>query len=659
MEQENEQKIYSLDIETKNRFTEFGETCPWQGEIMGLGLAWGGDLETESAFYFAGDVDEVLKWLHESQVPVIAYNALFEISWLNYYYPEYKINWLGDAALYAIALDNSANTFNLKDASGRLVNYEPYEQEYQYYCVENFKVAPSKWGKCIPMLPPEMLSKYCRHDCTATWLIWERGARELKINVIMEFFMAEVYMTSEAYLKGTLINRESASERFNHYQGLFKGAGDEFMNHPELQPHIEIALKHKYEAKIAKDLAKSKTGKIRPMPFENWLEKNPFNPGSDDQLREVFKSQKLFYNEHTGIFNFPELTAGGVASMSEDYIQLYGVGGEILSNAKTNKTRANKFRQITNDSVHDNRCHFDINLCSVCSTRVSSNGLNIVATTLDSDIGDCFVADEGWSFVLTDFFALEPSVAAILTDDKLLRYCAFSGEGIKPFYKDSILHIDDTYLCFLSITKRWKEEIMDQLDPNEWLANPEAVKKKFKKIRQAGKKLVLMTGYGSGIEKVCSSIFKELGINIPLNEGRELINTLWTAFPDMYRFICRLKAAANIGAPIPTWLGFPIATNQHVVHCIYNYRCQTEAAHVMKHMIWQMWQRKQDWWIPAIADIHDASCFLVHTERIPEFKLILQDALKDLNASLEPFTKGIKFRISVHTGKTLREAKEG
>ena len=651
--------VYAIDIETKSRFTGEGETCPWLGSIVGIGLAWGDDIESQSCYYLPEEFDTILSFLSSGQTSLIAYNALFEVSWLTYYYPEYKLNWVGDAALFAIALDNSASSFGLKDASGRLVNYEPYEQEYQFYCVENFNVAPSKWGKAIPRMPYEQISRYCRHDCVATWMIWERGCKELAIDIIMDFFMAEVHMTAEAYTKGTLTDTHKAQGLYDKYLGKFKGAGEEFMQHPELLPHVVKAQQDKYEKKLAADLAKSKTGRVRPPTFEKWSERNPFNPGSDDQLRAVFKSQKLFWNEVQEIFEFPSLTEGGVASMSEDYIHFYGTGGEILSNAKTNKTKAGKLANIIKDSTYDSRCHFNINLCSVCSTRVSSNGLNIVATGLDEDIGECFIADEGWSFVLVDFASLEPVVSAILTDDKMLRYCAYFGEGIRPFWKDGLLNIDDTYLCYLSKTKRWGEQLRDEFNADDWLENPEAVKKKFKKMRQASKKIVLMTGYGSGIDKVCSSIYKDLAISIPQQEGRELINLLWSVFPDMWRFICRLKAAANTGQSIPTWLRFPIATNKNVIHCIYNYRCQTEAAHVMKQFIWQMWQRKHDWWIPSIVNIHDASCFLVQTSKLPEFNFLLQDALKDLNESLAPFTKGIKFRLSVHTGKTLREAKEG
>jgi hypothetical protein len=96
-----------------------------------------------------------------------------------------------------------------------------------------------------------------------------------------------------------------------------------------------------------------------------------------------------------------------------------------------------------------------------------------------------------------------------------------------------------------------------------------------------------------------------------------------------------------------------------MIHCVFNYRCQMEAAHVMKQMLLQVESRKRDWWIPAVPDIHDAAAFLVHTDKVPEFKLLLNESLSDLNDSLAPFTKGIKFRIETHVGKTLREAKEG
>lgn len=654
-----EPNVYVIDIETESVVDGFGCTIPWEGRIIGVGLCWGEDFEKETAYYSGEQISEIMKWLSESQVPLVAYNALFEVSWLSYHYEELSFNWYGDSALYAIALDNSASGFSLKDTAPRLVNYEPWEQEIQLYCVDTFKCAPSKWGKYIPKLPYDVLQEYCRKDCHATYLIWWRGCKELQIEYIMQFFMAEVMMTSEAFIAGTLINREKAKELLADYQHDVDQAVDKFLTHPELRPHIELVQKKKYEKECATRLEKSKTKKIKILPFEEWEKKHPFNPESDAQLREVFKSQKLFWNPNKLIYEFPAFTDGGLASLSADYIHLYGVGGEILAEAGENTSSINKLKHILEDSGHDSRCHFDINLCSVTSTRVSSNGLNIVATPLDTDIGDCFIADDGWSFVLFDFSQLEPSVAAVVTDDKMLKYCAYYGQGIRPFYKDGLLHVDDTYLSYLSKTRRWGEEVMDQFNFDEWMDNPEGVKKKFKKIRQAGKKFVLMTQYGSGIETICDSVLKELKINIPLQEGKQLINTMWAVFPDMYKYICTLKAQAECGAKIKTWLGFPIATNSSVIHCVFNYRAQTEAAHIMKQMIWQMWQRKQPWWKPAVPNIHDANIALVHTERVPEFKSILEDSLRDLNNSLEPFLKGFKFRIEIHVGQTLRQAKEG
>ena len=168
-----------------------------------------------------------------------------------------------------------------------------------------------------------------------------------------------------------------------------------------------------------------------------------------------------------------------------------------------------------------------------------------------------------------------------------------------------------------------------------------------------------MTQYGSGVATAVASIYKELGLKISVAEGHQLINTMWVVFPDLYRYICRLKNAAAQGKNLYTWLGFPITTNDRIMHCVFNYRAQTEAAHVMKQMLWQMWSRKADWWIPAVSNIHDAAGFLVQTAKVPEFDMLLNESLHDLNVNLAPFTKGIKFRIETHVGKNLREAKEG
>ena len=650
--------IYTIDIETRSYTTGDGETIPWMGEIVGIGLCWGETFDIHTAYYSGEGMAEIVHWLSTEQTPLVAYNTLFEKSWLDYHFPEYPLNLMGDAALYSIALDNSASSFNLKDSAIRLVNYEPYELEYKAYCVEQFKVKASDWGSKIPHMPYELISTYCRHDVLATYMIWQRGVAELQIDAIHEFFMAEVFLTSEAFIKGTLIDREKAIGLYYQYRDSYLSADKEFMAHPELAPFIEESNQKRYEKKCAQDLAKSKTGKVRPPAYETWIEKHPFKT-STAQLAEVFKAQKIFWNPSKLIHEWPELTEGGSPCLDSDHIHLYGTGGQILANAGMNKSKAYKLKHIVNGSDHDNRCHFDINLCSVRSTRVSSNGLNIVATPLGSDIGECFITDEGWSHVLTDFTQLEPSVAAILSGDPMLQYCAYHGAGHVPAWKDGVLHVDDTYLCLLSKTARWGDEIRAGFDPDQWMENPGAVKKKFYVLRQAGKKIFLMTQYGSGVATAVASIYKELGLKISVAEGHQLINTMWVVFPDLYRYICRLKNAAAQGKNLYTWLGFPITTNDRIMHCVFNYRAQTEAAHVMKQMLWQMWSRKADWWIPAVSNIHDAAGFLVQTAKVPEFDMLLNESLHDLNVNLAPFTKGIKFRIETHVGKNLREAKEG
>lgn len=663
-----QREITVIDIETQSitqgEFDEngvlkgYGCTVPWEGNIIGVGLCWGGDFETETAYYSGEQIAEIMEWLAADQVPLVAYNALFEVSWLSYHFEHLKFNWVGDSALTAIALDNSAASFSLKDTAVALVQYPNWEQEISNYCVREFKAAPSKWGKFIPWLPYEMLSDYCRKDCHSTYLIWQAGCEKLNIDHIHAFFLAEVLLTSQAYLLGTCVDMEKTQRLHDHYKHIVENVEERFISHPDLLPHIEVANRVRYERHLAQKLGRSKTGVIKPVDYSAWLAKEPFKC-SNPQLVEVFKSQKLFFNEERKCYMWPELTPGGAPCLDADHIHLYGVGGQILSEAGQFESKYNKLKHLGEDAQHDGRVHFDINLCSVRSTRVSSNGLNIVATPLDSDVGECFVADDGWSFVLPDFTQLEPSLSAILSDDEMLKYCSFTGVGKVPHWKNDLLYIDDAYLYYLSGTSRWSREIKQHFSVNEWMDTPEKVKKKFKQIRQAGKKIVLMTQYGSGIDQICSSMLKELGIHIDSTEGKQLLNTLWAVFPGLYRYVQRLRAFAKAGTPIKTWLGFPIATSSQVEHCVFNYRVQTEAAHTMKQFLYHILSRKQDWFVPIIPNIHDACCFMVQDERITQFKQVLADSLADLNDSLAPFTNGLNLRIETHVGKTLREAKEG
>lgn len=652
-------EIVTLDIETESILTGKGSVVPWEARITDIGLCWGADFETETVCYGAEQVEAVIKSLSEKQTPLVPYNALFEVAMLDYHFPQYPLNWIGDCALCSIALDNSVEDFDLKTSAGRLVNYEPYHLEVMNYCVSTFNCGATKWGEHIPMLPSDMRQEYCRKDVHATYLIWQRACDELKLDVLMDCFMAEVFLTAEAYLCGTRIDREFATELMSERQGKIDSTRASFLSHPELVEHIEAVQESKFNKEVAKRLAKSKTGKTRPIDKEAWLAKNPFNPGSEQQLTGVFKSQKLFFDESTQTFRFPATTPTGAPQLDAAHIHLYGVGGQILAEAGEIETERNKLRTILEDSEYDGRAHFNVNLCTVRSTRVSSSGLNIVATPLDGDIGKTFIADDGYIFVGVDFSALEPTVQAIVSGDPSLKYCVYDGEGVKPYYDQDLLKIDDVYLTVGSVSELYGEFIRKNINPDDWMADKEAVKYAFKKQRQILKIITLMTLYGSGIENVVSLVAKLAKVQITFKQGQSLVNALWSAFPGLYSFNVRLQNQARRQGYITTCMGFKIMTPDNVIHCILNYLCQTTAAHVMKMFLYQIHLRVKgnySWCRPAVVDVHDATFWMVKEERVAELNLILDEALYDLN---ETFKFPIKFRLSASIGKTLYHGKGG
>lgn len=652
-------EIVTLDIETESILTGKGSVVPWEAKITDIGLCWGADFETETVCYGAEQVEAVIKSLSEKQTPLVPYNALFEVAMLDYHFPQYPLNWIGDCALCSIALDNSVEDFDLKTSAGRLVNYEPYHLEVMNYCVSTFNCGATKWGEHIPMLPSDMRQEYCRKDVHATYLIWQRACDELKLDVLMDCFMAEVFLTAEAYLCGTRIDREFATELMSERQGKIDSTRASFLSHPELVEHIEAVQESKFNKEVAKRLAKSKTGKTRPIDKEAWLAKNPFNPGSEQQLTGVFKSQKLFFDESTQTFRFPATTPTGAPQLDVAHIHLYGVGGQILAEAGEIETERNKLRTILEDSEYDGRAHFNVNLCTVRSTRVSSSGLNIVATPLDGDIGKTFIADDGYTFFGLDFVALEPTVQAIVSGDPSLKYCVFDGEGVKPYYDQDLLKIDDVYLTVGSVSELYGEFIRKNINPDDWMADKEAVKYAFKKQRQILKIITLMTLYGSGIENVVSLVAKLAKVQITFKQGQSLVNALWSAFPGLYSFNVRLQNQARRQGHITTCMGFKIMTPDNVVHCILNYLCQTTAAHVMKMFLYQLHlrvQRDYKWARPAVVDVHDATFWMVKEERVPDFRIICEESLNDMN---ETFKFPINFRFSASIGKTLYHGKGG
>lgn len=983
-------EIVTLDIETESILTGKGSVVPWEAKITDIGLCWGADFETETVCYGAEQVEAVIKSLSEKQTPLVPYNALFEVAMLDYHFPQYPLNWIGDCALCSIALDNSVEDFDLKSSAGRLVNYEPYHLEVMNYCVSTFNCGATKWGEHIPMLPSDMRQEYCRKDVHATYLIWQRACDELKLDVLMDCFMAEVFLTAEAYLCGTRIDREFATELMSERQGKIDSTRASFLSHPELVEHIEAVQESKFNKEVAKRLAKSKTGKTRPIDKEAWLAKNPFNPGSEQQLTGVFKSQKLFFDESTQTFRFPATTPTGAPQLDAAHIHLYGVGGQILAEAGEIETERNKLRTILEDSEYDGRAHFNVNLCTVRSTRVSSSGLNIVATPLDGNIGKTFLADDGYTFFGLDFClhpkteyltkrgwvpvlelseedevwqvepvslqgswvkplriikrlfngkmlhyksgqhrgnlsvtenhrmlwvgqltadrvdkqkqrflrhsqdykslnhashfchfsssstescfsdeeiwlacaiqadgtlvvkgpsaywviqvseerkreklsellcplgifpkestraghkpiftysfsfesnllvtckeklfnldelgsnqadvftealkffdgsfesaklyetgrfqyfstseinidtvqswlvrsgyeakksciyegggmhkkcfslsikekgttrfgmnvpnssckvdeeldydgyvgcvtvdtgfilvrsegqtfvtgncALEPTVQAIVSGDPSLKYCVYDGEGVKPYYDQDLLKIDDVYLTVGSVSELYGEFIRKNINPDDWMADKEAVKYAFKKQRQILKIITLMTLYGSGIENVVSLVAKLAKVQITFKQGQSLVNALWSAFPGLYSFNVRLQNQARRQGHITTCMGFKIMTPDNVVHCILNYLCQTTAAHVMKMFLYQLHlrvQRDYKWARPAVVDVHDATFWMVKEERVADFRIICEESLNDMNETLK---FPINFRFSASIGKTLYHGKGG
>lgn len=121
----------------------------------------------------------------------------------------------------------------------------------------------------------------------------------------------------------------------------------------------------------------------------------------------------------------------------------------------------------------------------------------------DPGLMSCILPDSGYKTVSLDLSAGEPTVTAHLSQDRRYRYATFDGVGKAPYYEGGVLMLDDVYLMTQSVSPIGAAEIRRVFDSHQfpegnfveqWLKDPEVVKKFFKAQRQLHKMLCVAKG---------------------------------------------------------------------------------------------------------------------------------------------------------------------
>jgi len=294
-------------------------------------------IHAKSCYYTKDDISKVVEILSREKLQLAAHNALFDWTHLFYHFQK-PLNFKWDSGVVSQCINNSyaIHSFGLKQTTERLYNVVTQEKEIQEYLKVNHKIAGSQYGSYIHLCPEEMIEKYCRLDAEYCLRIINDRNKWLKsdISQYMMIYMNEVKMTIQQFIEGILVDREGLKKVYEGIKNEVDGIKEKFLTEPKLVDFI-------YNVQVDKfNKAQSKLKK-KQLIFEEWseLEENKFNVDSTDQLKQLFDSQKLHFDEKTQKFKYPYVNPYPMSKvpnpdspkLGAKYLHAYGIGGQILS----------------------------------------------------------------------------------------------------------------------------------------------------------------------------------------------------------------------------------------------------------------------------------------------------------------------------------------
>lgn len=267
------------------------------------------------------------------------------------------------------------------------------------------------------------------------------------------------------------------------------------------------------------------------------------------------------------------------------------------------------------------------------------------------------VPDEGHTTVSIDLAAGEPTVTSHFSQDKNYRYACFDGVGKAPFYKDGVLMIDDIYLMYMStspigaetLRSAFKYRSFDGLSfQDQWLKDPEVIKKFFKSERNLHKMLALALGYGMGWKKMVKQCYDQ-GITLEARLAKGAHRSYWELYSGVREFADRLALQVERKGFIVNPFGYRLTPPPFKA---FNYFIQSSVSGIMHVFVAKLMAIAP--YAHFVTVIHDEVIVDVPTECLHDFRIHVELATASLNFDLK---WSVNIRTGFAPGKSWYEAK--
>jgi len=324
--------VYALDFETSG--LDF-----WSPNfvVKSLAVSYRSEDGVLVSRFTETNIRRWLEQLAEKQVPVIVYNAGFELGVLKCCYPDIKLNIHADVMRLVQVFDSGTKDyhifledlddedaeevddgFGLKVAGPRILGSDfndTHETAYAWIR-ENLDVKRGKEGAFLGSLPGTLLRDYNCGDTENTLKIYERVTGEFK-RIGYDWrpdhmlYMNVTRLIVESKIRGVLVDREKLQAYVTQVEAEIVEIEKKFLS------ALASPIEEVQRLKLEEARAKYKTDKGRA-----GAKVDEFNPGSNKQLAMLFVNVMKMPVQFT--------SATGQPSFKKAHLHTWGDGGEIL-----------------------------------------------------------------------------------------------------------------------------------------------------------------------------------------------------------------------------------------------------------------------------------------------------------------------------------------
>lgn len=518
-------------------------------------------------------------------------------------------------------------------------------------------VSPKK--EMMYLAPDEILGEYCRLDAQSTFDLYTRVLEPVMAKFeglqwyMHELYMRFLYLLIWQKISGITVDFKMLDMHRANLESRIGSLKQEFLEHPEVKPHVDAYSRRIIEEHLAKEpkqhkgewpplapanqykkdgtetqawlsyQAKLAAGPITSQVWLHWRKKlDELSEASLFNLNSGPQKQWLFY-EAMG-YPIRSTTESGQPATDEVALRQFGAPGKLLSDYISaekelgfNQSLRNVINPITS------KYHPSFKVPGTHTGRLAgAGGFNAQNPPKSLDYLAVFTVPEPYVIVTCDHASLEDYVLAELSRDASLWN--FYGPGSRKG--------DCMYLSVGSRLPVLGQKIREAgYDPENW--TPESVKaakKTASKWRQVAKKVVLSANYQAGPGKIHASLLED-GIDISLEEVVKMHRGFWDLRRGVKVWESELRRQwKDNGGWLLNGFGRPICLEPMREKDLVNSQCQSVGHDA--HVLFQVLTAEElsgngfDWY-PWHMDLHDCLMFAVHKDQAEAAAKLLKDVV--------------------------------